>query len=39
MKKSEVVNSIVKDKFVGVTKADEILEQAHLLSEAEHVAV
>ena len=38
-KKSEVVNSIVKDKFVDVTKADEILEQAHLLSEAEHIAV
>ena len=38
-KKSDVVNSIVKDKFVDVTRADEILEQAHLLSEAEYVAV
>lgn len=26
MKKSEVVNLIVKDKFVGVIKVDEILE-------------
>jgi hypothetical protein len=38
-KKSEVVTSIVKDKFVDVTSADEILEQAHLLSETEYVAV
>jgi len=38
-KKSEVVNSVVKDKFVDVTRADEILKQAHLLSEAEYVAV
>lgn len=38
-KKSEVLNSIVKDKFIDVTRADEILEQAHLLSEDEYVAV
>lgn len=38
-KKSEVVTSIVKDKYIDVTKADEILEQTHLLSEAEYLGV
>lgn len=38
-KQNEAVSWVVKDKFVDVRRADEILEQGHLLSQVELIGV